>query len=116
MVDACTIRRVTSWATEDFSGERVPTYLSPDPYTGKCRIQQALVQSTREDAGEDDVLILRLELQLPVVGSEGLAVGDIVSITASRDSDLIGRPLLIRDLAHKTDATARRLQLIERTA
>jgi hypothetical protein len=116
MVDACVIRRVTGWTTDDFSGTRVPTYLSPDPYTGKCRVQQALVQSTREDAGQDDVLLLRLELQLPVVGSEGLAVGDLVTIIASRDADLVGRSLVIRDLAHKTDASSRRLQLIERTA
>lgn len=116
MVDACTIRRVTAWTTDDFSGDRVPTYLNPNPYAGKCRIQQALVQSTREDAGENDVLILRLELQLPVVGSEGLAVGDQVTITTARDADLIGRTLLVRDLSHKTDATARRLQLIERTS
>lgn len=116
MVDACTIRRVTGWTTDDFSGQRTPAYLDPDPYSGKCRVQQALVQSTREDAGEDDVLLLRLELQLPVVGSEGLEVGDTVTFTTVRDTDLIGRTLLVRDLAHKTDATARRIQLVERTS
>lgn len=117
MVDACTIRRPTGYTEDDFSGTRTPTYASPNPYAGKCRIQQALVQSTREDAGEDDVLLLRLEIQLPVVGSEGLAVGDEVTITTSvNDPDLPGRAFLIRDLAHKTDATARRIQCVERTA
>lgn len=116
-VDACTIRRVTGTTVDDHSGEPTPTYLSPNPYSGKCRVQQALVQSTREDAGEDNVLLLRLEVQLPVVGSQGIEVGDVLTITASvNDPDLPGRVFLVRDLAHKTDATARRIQCTERTS
>lgn len=114
MVDACTIRRVTGVATDQTTGVRTPTYLSPDPYTGKCRVQQALAQAAQHDAGEDFLLLLRLEVQLPM-SVTGLEVNDQVTITASRDADLVGRVFLVRDLFHKTDATARRIQVIERT-
>lgn len=115
MQDACTIRRVTGEATDDFSGEIVKTY--DDLYAGKCRIQQATQgQADRQDVGEDSLLLLRLEVQLPIVGSEGLEVGDEVTITAAaNDADLIGRVMLIHDLAHKSEATARRVQCTERT-
>jgi hypothetical protein len=40
-----------------------------------------------------------------------------VTITASvNDPDLVGRVFLIRDLFHKTEPTARRVGVIERTA
>ncbi len=43
-------------------------------------------------------------------------VGDEIEITASvHDADLLGRVFRIHDLAHKTHATARRVQCVERT-
>jgi hypothetical protein len=45
----------------------------------------------------------------------GLEVGDEITITASRDPDLVGRAFLARDLFHKTDLTARRVGVTERT-
>ena len=112
MRDACTIRRVTGTTTDDFSGAIVTTYA--DLYAGQCRVQMRLAQSAREDAGEDQVQLLRVEVQLPM-SVTGLEVGDQVTITSSADADLVGRTLLIRDLFHKTDATSRRVQCIERT-
>jgi hypothetical protein len=114
MVDTCIIRRSTGETTDQASGVVTPTYLSPNPYTGKCRVQQSLAQADQHDAGEDYQLQLRLTLQLPmsVIGAE---VGDQVTITASRDPDLVGRAFLIRDLFHKTDASARRIGITERT-
>lgn len=116
MVDTCTIRRSAGEVFDDFSGEPVKTYLSPDPYAGKCRVQQTRGESTQEDAGEDFFRLLRLELQLPI-SVIGLELHDEVTITAvgpGRDQDLVGRVFLIRDLMHKTDATARRPQITER--
>lgn len=115
MVDACTIRRITG-ATSDGHGGEALSYLSPNPYAGKCRIQQSQAQAQREDIGEDHLLLLRLEVQLPVADSVGLQVGDEVTITKSLDPDLVGRVFLVHDLAHATEKTARRVQVIERTA
>ncbi len=114
MVDSCTIRRRTGTTTDQFSGVITPTYLNPDPYAGKCRVQQPQAVDRPHDVGEDFVLIARLELQIPV-SVVGIDVGDEVTITAAaRDGDLVGRVFLVHDLPHKTDSTARRLQITER--
>jgi hypothetical protein len=60
-------------------------------------------------------VLLALEVQLPMT-VVGLQVGDEVHMTGSRtDPDLVGRVFLVRALAHKTDATARRVQCTQRT-
>jgi 3'-phosphoadenosine 5'-phosphosulfate sulfotransferase len=112
MVDACTIRRKTGKATDDFSGVVTPTWVSL--YAGKCRVQHSRPQSEQYDAGEDYQLQLRLILQLPM-SVTGLEVGDQVTITASQDPDMVGRVFLTRDLFHKTDASARRIGVTEGT-
>lgn len=114
MVDACVIRRRTGETTDD-DGNVTPTY-GPDLYSGKCRTQQPNAQAAQADVGEDYQLLLRLEVHLPM-SVVGLEVGDEVMITASvYDPDLPGRVFLVRDLAHKTHATARRLGVTERTS
>lgn len=116
MVDACTIRRPTGETTDDASGVVTKTYLNPNPYSGKCRVQQSLAQAAQADSGEEHLLLLRLEVQLPM-SVTGLQVGDELTIdTSVRDPDLPGRVFLVRDLFHKTDASARRVQVTERTA
>lgn len=114
MADACTIRRPTGQTLDDFSGTTITLYLSPNPYAGPCRIQQGIAQAAEQDVGEDYQLQLRLVLQLPVAVT-GLKVGDEVTITTSRSADLVGKVFTIRDLMHKTDETARRVGVTERT-
>lgn len=114
MVDTCLIRRPTGHTTDDFSGTTTTTYLVPDPYAGKCRFQQAEALAQDLDVGEDRVLLLRMVLQLPF-SVTGLKVGDEVTCTASQDPDLAGREFVVRDLMHKTDASARRVTVTERT-
>lgn len=112
MVDACLIRRRTG-ETTDAVGNVTPTYTTL--YAGKSRFQQSDVQARPETAGEAYVLMLRRELQLPM-SVTGLKVSDEVTCTASVDPDLVGRTFLVRDLAGKTHATARRVQIEERTS
>jgi hypothetical protein len=113
MVDACTITRVTGRSTDTTTGAVTPT--TSTLYTGKCRVQQQQAQATTEDVGEDQVLLLRLEVQLPM-SVTGLQVGDRITVTASaHDADLVGRVFRVHDLAHKTHATARRVQCLEVT-
>jgi hypothetical protein len=55
-------------------------------------------------------------VQLPVIGTEGLKVGDRITVTtAVNDPDLVGRIFLVRDLAHASEKTARRVQCLEKT-
>lgn len=113
MEDACTITRVTGRTTDTTTGAVTPT--TSTLYTGACRVQQQQAQAQREDAGEDHLLLLRIEVQLPM-SVTGLKVGDEIAVTASEnDSDLVGRVFLVHDLAHKTHATARRVQCLEKT-
>lgn len=113
MVDTCTIRHRTGETTDE-NGTIVGTYSTV--YTGRCRVQQATPASAPQDTGEAHVYLLRLEVQLPMTVT-GLEVGDEIEVTASvHDADLIGRTFLIRDLAHATHKTARRVQCTEQTS
>lgn len=113
MRDACMIVRTGARTTDPVSGD--VTQPATTLYTGQCRVKQAQAQAQREDVGEDHLLLLRLEVQLPM-SVTGLQVGDEITITASVDDpDLPGRVFLVHDLAHATDLTARRVQVLERT-
>lgn len=115
MADACTIKRLNSGGTTD-PNTGYPTTTYTTLYTGKCRVQQQVAIARPHDVGEDKVWLVRFDLQLPVVGSEGLRVGDLVTITSSvNDADLVGRVFEVNELAHKSEATARRVGIVERT-
>lgn len=108
MVDACTVVRITSQATNDLTAAVADTTAAL--YAGKCRIQlQAKAHARAEDVGEDYVRLLRIEVQLPMTVT-GLRTQDVITITSSAlDPDLVGRKFRVRDLMHKTHATARRV-------
>lgn len=113
MVDTCIVRRVTGQTTDLDTGVITDTYTTL--YSGPCRFQQADIQPTQTNVGEDFVLLQRIEVQLPM-STVGFQVDDEVECTTSvSDPDLPGRVFLVHGLAHKTEATARRLRLRERT-
>jgi hypothetical protein len=114
MADACTIRRRSVGTTDPDTG--YPTQPYTQLYAGKCRVQQITGTARPHDVGEDYILMQRIDVQLPVPGTEGLKVGDEVLITAAvNDADLVGRTFLVHDLAHKSEATARRVSCAEKT-
>lgn len=113
MADTCTIRRVAGQVTDKNTGNVTATYATL--YAGKCRVQSAKAQGEQHTAGEDYQLLLHLEVQLPI-SVTGLQVADQMTITAAvNDPDLAGRTFLIRDLMHKSEATARRVSVLEKT-
>ncbi len=114
MRDTCRIERATGQQARDyFSGTVTDEYALV--YEGRCRWQQPQVQATESDVGEDFQLQQRQELQLPVAATQGLEVGDRVTALTSRDPDMAGRVFLVHGLAHKTDASSRRVTVTERT-
>lgn len=114
MVDACTIKRVTSFSTNDTTGVVTPTYSTI--YSGKCRVQQTVPVSRPHDVGQAAVWLQRLELQVPM-SVTGISSDDLVTITASvLDADLVGRIFHVRELGHKSHMTARRVQIEEITS
>ena len=113
MVDTCTIRRRTGESTGP-GGVITPTY--DVLYQGKCRFQQPNAQAVEERPGEAFALMLRIELQIPMSVTGLQAEDEVTCDTSAHDPDLPGRVFSVRDLAHKTHATARRIGLQERTS
>ena len=114
MVDTCVIERRTGQTTDPFSGVVTDTYMTV--YIGKCRFQQPGTFSRPAEAGENQILLQRVSVQVPVAAA-GVQVDDRVTVlTAGRDPDLVGRVFEIRELFVKTDGTAHRLGVDERTS
>jgi hypothetical protein len=114
MVDAVSVSRRGGGTVDDLTG--AVTGGTTSIYAGKAKIQQATAMGQRVDAGEVSTVLLRLEVHLPIVGSEQVARGDVVTVTAAtHDTALVGRTFVVHDLAFKTFATARRLGVEEAT-
>ncbi len=112
-IDTCVISRVIGQSTNPLDGTVTPVL---DPiYTGVCRVQQAAAPwagpATVAQAG---VGLSALEIQLPVVGSEGITKDDIVTVTACvNDADLVGKSFTVQGAHHASHKTTRRLPLME---
>jgi hypothetical protein len=116
MIDTCRITRRTSTLTDETTGKPAGGTIG-EIYTGKCRIQRAESQGQRQEVAEASLVLLRLELQLPVDASLGLQEADDVEVlTCVHDPDMTARRFKVRDLAHKSEATARRIQCLEVTS
>lgn len=119
MVDTCTIKRPDPEAEPGQMDPDTMQYPATDlitVYTGPCRVQVRAVTATPKDVtvGERVGGEQTSELQLPVVGSEDVAVNDVVTIvTAANDASMVGRTYTVTGRHEKTHATARRLALTE---
>lgn len=114
MVDSCTVRRRTGETTHPTTGAVTPVYAVV--LTGqKCKVQTRGNWGESRDIGEAALVILSLEVHFPVAVT-GIEVRDEITINASvHDPDLVGRVLRIKDLHHKSYATARRVMCEEVT-
>lgn len=111
--DACTITRKTGETTNPANGVVTPMYTQL--FAGACRVQAASANwAGPTTVAEAALRLASFELQLPVAGSEGLRIDDRVTITACRnDADLVGRVFTITGASRKSDATTRKLPLLE---
>jgi len=75
-------------------------------YTGKCRVSFR-PWAEIPDAGGTAVVVARLMLSLPF-SATALPVDCRVTITASRDAQMVGSVFRVRETMFQTDATARR--------
>ena len=121
MTDTCTITREDPNAPEP---EPDPVTLVIPPkaritvYSGKCRVQikSIIASSTDSDAGERATVTQEFEWQGPVVGTETVAVNDVIQmVTAPNDTALVDRKFTVTARFEKTHATSRRLRVIETT-
>lgn len=116
MTDTCTITRVTAASVDKVTGVTVATATAA-VYSGTCKVQGPNPASaTPATPGEAYQLQLPLELHIPATVT-GVEPGDLVTITASvHDADLVARTFRVRELAHKSHATAHRLGIEETTS
>lgn len=124
MVDTCRITRPGE-GTGPFNQE-TGEYDPPEPIEvygpataprfGKCKLKVTNVATQNAGAGEQQVVIQRTELHLPVVGSEDVRVNQTATmVRCIHDAAAEGRVFGIRGLHHESWATARRLDVEEPT-
>lgn len=116
MADKCVIRRVTR-VSDPVTGVQTEQSIV-QIYFGKCRVQARgqAQEATSQDAGEARRLLLHLELQLPMSVTEVQTEDEVTILLSALDPDLPNRRFLVRDLMHKTHATARRIGIEEITS
>ena len=117
MIDACTIKRLTSQVTDAQTGQVTPTFATL--YTGICRIQR--VRGQRLGSAHEALVagaqhyVQPLAVHVPITVT-GIQVQDIVTVTASvMDADLVGRQFWVQVLPPKSLTTAHRYGLQEVT-
>ena len=111
MLDSCTVERSSGTVTNTDTGKVYPALSTI--YTGPCKIQQTLAQSSNPVAGEHRFTVQDTRWDTPVSAGPFM-VGDVVTITAAvLDSQLVGRVFRIVETFHKSGATAQRTRAEE---
>lgn len=106
MVDACTVTRPGAYGAPDET-TGVAARTSTTVYTGVCRVKPE--PPGEQTAGEREVVTRRFVVFLPVT-VDGVAVGDVVTVTASVfDTGLVGAALTVVGVPVGSHLTARRL-------
>lgn len=114
MRDRCTIERKTGERVFDPAmGEYTQAWSSV--YTGVCRVKNTGGGSDSDLAGAQSVTLHRYEVRLPVDDSPEVLREDRLTVTASDDAWLIGRPMEVVDVGYAGTNTARRLTVEDRS-
>ena len=117
-IDTCIIERRGPAITDPLTG--AVTYTMSPVYgtvaaPGVCRFQQSAAPwAGPGTVGQAGIGLSALEVQLPVVGSEDITKDDVVTcVSATNDTDLVGKSFTIQGAHHATHKTTRRLPLME---
>lgn len=124
MTDTCTITRagIGKGPFNEATGQydpppRTEVYgPSTAPHFGKCRLQIKSIVANASDntAGDRRAIVQESELQLPVSGTDDIAIGDTAEmLTSVNDPALVERVYTIAARHQKSQATARRLRVEE---
>lgn len=112
-LDTCTVHRPGELVT-DADGNVTPSLTLL--YTGPCKIQQTLAQSSNPEAGGHQFTVQDTRWDTPVAAGV-FAVNDVVTIVdAVLDPQLTGCVYRVTEPFHKTGATAQRTRVSEVTA
>ena len=113
MLDTCTVHRPGEPITDADGNVTAGLTLL---YTGPCKIQQTLAQSSNPEAGGHQYTVQDTRWDTPVAAGV-FQVDDVVTIVeAVLDPQLTGRVFRVTDPFHKTGATAQRTRVEAVTA
>ncbi|MFC8037826.1 DUF6093 family protein [Paenarthrobacter sp. NPDC057355] len=113
MLDTCTVHRPGVPVT-DADGNVSPSMTLL--YTGPCKIQQTLAQSSNPVAGGHRFTVQDTRWDTPVVAGP-FQVDDVVTVLgAVLDPQLVGRVFRVTEPFHKSGATAQRTRVEEVSA
>ena len=117
MVDAGAITRAgTASGPVDEATGQYPAATRTSVYEGRCRLQiRGMGSSTTRESGGEQWVVDQTILQLPVVGSEDVRIGDrFEMVQSASDPAQTGRLYdITRRLSDKTHATKREFLLTE---
>lgn len=111
MVSTCKIERATGETVLDpITYEEVPVVITA--YEGKCKIRMANAMVKRAQIPGQVLAVQQLVLSVPIVGSETIRSGDVVTVTANPlDDGLVDKKFTVRGQHAQTFATARRFEI-----
>jgi len=113
MIDTCVVHRPGEPFTDEDGNVTASLTLL---YTGACKIQQTLAQSSNPEAGGHQFTVQDTRWDTPVVAGP-FDVGDVVTVVgAVLDPQLVGRVFRVTEPFHKTGATAQRTRVEEISA
>lgn len=110
MLDTCTVHRPGVPVTDADGNVTAGLTLM---YTGPCKIQQTLAQSSNPVAGGHQYTVQDTRWDTPVAAGV-FEVDDVVTVVgAVLDPQLVGRVFRVTEPFHKTGATAQRTRVEE---
>lgn len=107
--DACTIERVTSLGTLNHSTGEYTGETRDLIYSGVCFIKPIISRRDRfDEVGQGLVFTRQYRVGLPHI-VDTVQIRDLFTTTSSRDTQLVGRELMTRDVLVGTNVGYRRL-------
>jgi len=105
MLDVCVVTRVTG-QTLDANDVLVDTLTTV--YTGPCRIK-AFRTGHQTEAGQVAIQMRGYDVQIPWDAVGEILRSDVLTVTASDDAWVIGRPLTVTEVNYSGTTTARHI-------
>jgi hypothetical protein len=118
MLDFGVMRSPTGHTAQNGDGEEVPTYA--DEFTSRCKVQgssaasaDASYRTVRIGGVDREVITAGLHLPVSAPATEPGWVFEVTVVDPSSDPRLLGRKYLVHNDPVKSNATARRLDVVE---
>lgn len=109
MRDQCVINRSTGEPVWDPTTGTYTPAAETEIYSGKCRIKPTFSPAEREGggAGDREVVLQVYDIELPWGASAEVDTGDTVTVTASDDAWVIGKPMPVGSIGYAGNQTVR---------